>query len=323
VRIALSEAVAHRVRSEKNQVIVEFDKADGRSAPYVMPPAGRDSAVVTPFDPSGVPARLDPIAALQLQGFASSADDPAPQSAPAAPGAQASAPAAPPATGQSTAPVVPIRPVFAAQPAASAAQIAAAQPAPAASQIAAAQPTAGPAPGPAPAPQNPAAPQSPPAAQNPPATAQPGTGQTLGGTDRRYTGSPVSFDFQDADLKSVLNVFAQEEGLNLLIDPGVQGTVNVHFTAVPWDQALDQILRANKLGYLVDGTIVRIAPIATLATEAEDRRKLADAQANEGELITMPRTLSCSSRATRCRRAARCRSTRAPTRSSSRISSRG
>ena len=70
------------------------------------------------------------------------------------------------------------------------------------------------------------------------------------------------------------------------------GTVSVRFTAVPWDQALDQILRMNRLGSVIDGTIVRIAPISVLSAEAEDRKKLADAQANEGDLRTLTKTLS-------------------------------
>jgi type IV pilus assembly protein PilQ len=103
---------------------------------------------------------------------------------------------------------------------------------------------------------------------------------------------PISLIFDDADLKSVLEAIADQEGFNLSVDPDVRGTVNTHFVSVPWDQALDQILRSNKLGYVVDGTIVRIAPITTLATESDDRRKLADAQANEGELHTLAKTLS-------------------------------
>jgi type IV pilus assembly protein PilQ len=53
---------------------------------------------------------------------------------------------------------------------------------------------------------------------------------------------------------------------------------------VPWDQALDAILRANKLGYVLNGTIVRIAPLAALAEEEKGRRKLAEEQALSGEL---------------------------------------
>jgi type IV pilus assembly protein PilQ len=61
---------------------------------------------------------------------------------------------------------------------------------------------------------------------------------------------------------------------------------------VPWDQALDQILRANKLGYVVDGTIVRVAPLTVLAEEEKQRTALAQAQAESGQLQTLTRQLS-------------------------------
>ena len=77
----------------------------------------------------------------------------------------------------------------------------------------------------------------------------------------QFTGNPISLDFQGADLRAVLRTFAEISGLNIVIDPAVQGTVDVALRDVPWDQALDIILRANKLGYIVDGTIVRIAPL--------------------------------------------------------------
>jgi type IV pilus assembly protein PilQ len=100
----------------------------------------------------------------------------------------------------------------------------------------------------------------------------------------RFTGNPISLDFQGADLRAVLRSFAEISGLNIVIDPNVQGTVDVALRDVPWDQALDIILRANKLGYSVDGTIVRISPLATLANEEKERGDLAKAQADAGQL---------------------------------------
>lgn len=96
-----------------------------------------------------------------------------------------------------------------------------------------------------------------------------------------YSGHPISLDFQGVDLRAVLRTFAEVTGLNLVIDPGVKGTVDVTLRDVPWDQALDMILRANQLGYTVDGTIVRIAPAATFATEAGERRKQAEERLRE------------------------------------------
>jgi type IV pilus assembly protein PilQ len=108
----------------------------------------------------------------------------------------------------------------------------------------------------------------------------------------RFSGHPVTFDFQSADLRAVLRTFADISGLNIVIDPTIQGTVDVSLKEVPWDQALDIILKANKLGYTVDGTVVRIAPLSVLADEEAQRRKLAEAQALSGELRVLTRPLS-------------------------------
>ena len=108
----------------------------------------------------------------------------------------------------------------------------------------------------------------------------------------RFNGHPVSLDFQGADLRAVLRTFAEISGLNVVIDPTIQGTVDVALRDVPWDQALDIILRANKLGYSVDGTIVRVAPLTVLAEEETQRQKLTEAQALSGELKVLTRSLS-------------------------------
>jgi type IV pilus assembly protein PilQ len=108
----------------------------------------------------------------------------------------------------------------------------------------------------------------------------------------RFSGHPVTFDFQTADLRAVLRTFADISGLNIVIDPTIQGTVDVSLKEVPWDQALDIILKANKLGYTVDGTVVRIAPLAVLSDEESQRRKLVEAQALSGELRVLTRPLS-------------------------------
>jgi type IV pilus assembly protein PilQ len=149
-----------------------------------------------------------------------------------------------------------------------------AKPAPTAPQV------APPAPAPAQTPQTPPAqptPAAPPAGQTF-SSEVPGTGQ------KQYTGHPINFDFEDADLRAVLRVFSAESGLNMIIDPQVQGRVNVLLNDVPWDQALDQILRSNKLGYTVEGNIIRIAPLAVLADEQSAQQKLVEAKALAGEL---------------------------------------
>ena len=153
---------------------------------------------------------------------------------------------------------------------------------------------------PTPAPQPPATaaqpPQTTPPAggqpQNPP-TAAPSLNAVVPGTgQKQYTGAPISMDFEDTDLRSVLRVFSETSGLNIIIDPAVQGRVNMVLNEVPWDQAMETILRANKLGYTVEGTIVRIAPLSVLADEQAEQRKLQDAKALAGELRVQTFALS-------------------------------
>jgi type IV pilus assembly protein PilQ len=127
----------------------------------------------------------------------------------------------------------------------------------------------------------PAVPQAP----APPVAAAPGQAP-------RFTGFPISLDFQDVDLRAVLRTFSEISGLNIVIDPTIQGTVNVNLRDVPWDQALDIILKANRLGYVADGTVIRIAPLTVLADEEAQRRKLAEEQALSGELGILTRSLS-------------------------------
>jgi type IV pilus assembly protein PilQ len=167
-------------------------------------------------------------------------------------------------------------------------------PAPAKREAAAAAPKveAAPAP-PKPRPaEAPSRPQPTPPPPPEPQLQQPPTLQPTGPGKRQYTGQPVSFDFQQADLRTVLRAFAEISGLNIVIDQKVEGSVDVSLTDVPWDQALELILRANKLDYVVDGTIVRIAPVTVLAEEESQRRKLADEQALSGELKIFTKTLS-------------------------------
>jgi type IV pilus secretin PilQ/predicted competence protein len=124
-----------------------------------------------------------------------------------------------------------------------------------------------------PATQPPVAPQPQPPA---PALNQPG--------EKRYIGSPVSLDLDGADLRATLRTLVEHGGLNVVFDPSVQGTVDIFVRDIPWDQALETILRANKLGYVAEGTIIRIAPLNVLAEEEAERRKLSDARALAGEL---------------------------------------
>lgn len=102
---------------------------------------------------------------------------------------------------------------------------------------------------------------------------EPGTSRTLSTEERVYTGEPLSLTLKDADIKDVLRTFAQLTGLNIAIDPQVTGTVSVEFTDVPWDQALELILRQNGLAYDLEGNVMRIGTVDRLATEQAATRR--------------------------------------------------
>jgi len=148
---------------------------------------------------------------------------------------------------------------------------------------------------PVPPPAAPVQVQQPPAAavQQPPAAAPPSAPQPQAGSaQKQYIGAPISLDFAGADIRAVLRVFSETSGLNIIIDPKVQGTVDVALRDVPWDQALEIILKSAGLGYVIDGNVVRIATLSALSEEEKQRRQLAEEQALGGTLETLTRTLS-------------------------------
>ncbi len=135
----------------------------------------------------------------------------------------------------------------------------------------------------------------PPAAVPAPAPAQPPGGSVVlsGTTDKKYTGNPITLDFSGADLRTVLKYFHEISGLSIIIDPSVPATpIDIVLTDIPWDQAFETLLRSYKLGYTAEGTIVRIAPIAILAEEEGERRKLSEAKALAGDLRVQTFSLS-------------------------------
>jgi type IV pilus assembly protein PilQ len=127
-----------------------------------------------------------------------------------------------------------------------------------------------------------------------PAAPQPQTfsSRTVSAGAPTYTGAPMSISLKDGDIKDVLRSFAQISGLNIVVQPGVTGTVTVELTDVPWDQALEEILKINGLGYVLEGNIMRVAPIKVLADEAAERQRLAQANALSVPLKTIMKRIS-------------------------------
>lgn len=109
---------------------------------------------------------------------------------------------------------------------------------------------------------------------------------------RTYIGDPITMSLRDADLVETLRTFSKISDLNFVIQPNVNGSVTVELNSVPWDQALEQILKINNLGMDIDGTIVRIAPLSQLRAEAQERQRLAQLRQRSVPLTTIVRRLS-------------------------------
>ena len=113
--------------------------------------------------------------------------------------------------------------------------------------------------------------------------------------NKEYNGEPINMSLKNADLVETLRSFASISGLNFVIQPGVSGSVTVELKGVPWDQAMEQILKINNLGMAIDGTIVRIAPVEQLRNEARREAELALARRRTIPLRTVMKTLSYAS----------------------------
>jgi len=137
------------------------------------------------------------------------------------------------------------------------------------------------------------------AAEEPPAglTPAPTSGgnfetQTIVTDKANYTGKKISLNLVDTDVKQIFRLFHEISGLNFVLDPAVEGKVTIVLDQVPWDQALDIILKNNGLDKQYENNVIRIAPTQKLATEAAQRKQLKEAKDLEVEPITITRTLS-------------------------------
>jgi len=101
------------------------------------------------------------------------------------------------------------------------------------------------------------------------------TGKAAKGQDPTYSGSRLTFNFQDIPVRSALQLIADEAKLNLVASDSVGGSVTLRLVNTPWDQALDVILRAKGLDKRRSGNVVWIAPQAELASYEQS---LADAR---------------------------------------------
>lgn len=102
---------------------------------------------------------------------------------------------------------------------------------------------------------------------------------------QRYTGKPVTFNFQDVPVRTILQLVAEESGLNIVAADTVQGNLTLRLINVPWDQALDVVLRAKSLDKRRDGNVVWVAPQAEIAAFEKAREQARIDLEGKSELV--------------------------------------
>ncbi len=111
--------------------------------------------------------------------------------------------------------------------------------------------------------------------------------------EKKYKGEPITLQLTGMHIRDFMVLIGDISGLNIVLDPKVEGEQYripyLSLRAVPWDQALDIVLNMLGLGAVLEGTVLRIAPIEDLQREAEERQRLEE---NVGVIQTVIKPLS-------------------------------
>jgi type IV pilus assembly protein PilQ len=103
--------------------------------------------------------------------------------------------------------------------------------------------------------------------------------------ETRYVGRRISLDFQQADISNVLRLIAEVSGFNMVVGEGVKSKVTMKLVSVPWDQALDMILKMNGLGKIRQSNILWIDSLANIAKQQNEEAQAKDAKVKAEELV--------------------------------------
>ncbi|MEO5376937.1 MAG: type IV pilus secretin PilQ [Magnetococcus sp. DMHC-6] len=102
----------------------------------------------------------------------------------------------------------------------------------------------------------------------------------------RYTGKKISMDFKDIDVQNAFKLLAQVSNQNILLSDTVKGTLTMRLVEVPWDQAMDLMLEAKGLGKLLEGNVLRIAPLSDIQQNADARLQAQESNQKLEPLVT-------------------------------------
>ena len=102
-----------------------------------------------------------------------------------------------------------------------------------------------------------------------------------------FVGEPINLNVVNADIRDILNYITEQYGVNFVIDASVGAVpVTVNVQDVPWNVALDAVLKANRLGIESNGNILRVATTDVLAKETETQKVLNESKLDASPLVT-------------------------------------
>ncbi|MCE3222805.1 MAG: putative Type pili biosis protein PilQ [Nitrospira sp.] len=102
----------------------------------------------------------------------------------------------------------------------------------------------------------------------------------------RFMGRRISLDFQQADISNVLRLIAEVSGFNIVVGEGVKNKVTMKLANVPWDQALEMLLKMNALGMIRQGNIVWVDTLQNIAKQQDEEARAKDSKAKAEPIVT-------------------------------------
>lgn len=114
-----------------------------------------------------------------------------------------------------------------------------------------------------------------------------GQGEQKAVTDNLDKADTITLDFKEADIRNVLKIISMKAGVNIIATPEVMGNVTVRLVEVPWETALDVILKTYGFGYDKQHNIIMIAPIAKLTEQKKQEVELAQVQPTQTEVFVL------------------------------------
>ncbi|HIE65433.1 MAG: type IV pilus secretin PilQ [Nitrospira sp.] len=102
----------------------------------------------------------------------------------------------------------------------------------------------------------------------------------------KFTGKKISLDFQDADITDMIRLIADVSKMNIVMGDDVKGKVTLKLINVPWDQALEIVLKMNNLGEIREGNILRISTLANITRQQDEEARAKETKVRAEDLVT-------------------------------------